>query len=247
MRFNKQKIIKEAVSIFFIFIGVFAFRSTFYEPYTIPSGSMIPTLKIGDYILVDKWSYGFKIPFSEGFPGIDPTKEWKPIYITSFKSPKRGDVVVFKYPKDKSINYIKRVVGLPGDELEIIDNIVYINGKSYDNVKIPGDQIMKDMDFKFKHYEFDFYQSKTGDHTHVIQLSKRSFPSNRAKIVIPPDKYFMMGDNRDFSADSRYWGFVSKEEILGKALFIWFSMVSPFSDSPFQFRFGRIGTKIDNL
>ncbi len=118
---KKQKIIKEVKSIFWILVLVLTFRSVFFEPFRIPSGSMIPTLMIGDFILVNKMSYGFKVPFSDYW--TDPT------YLFGKSNPERGDVVVFKYPKDTSINYIKRVVGLPGDTIEIKRKIVYINGK----------------------------------------------------------------------------------------------------------------------
>ncbi len=112
---RKQKIKKEAKSIFWIIFLVLGFRSVFFEPFKIPSGSMIPTLLIGDFILVNKFAYGFKVPFSDWYTD--------PIYITEAEKPKRGDVVVFKYPEDTNINYIKRVVGLPGDKIQVIDKV----------------------------------------------------------------------------------------------------------------------------
>lgn len=233
-----QKIFREIKSIAIICFLVFAFRSSFFEPFRIPSGSMIPSLMIGDFILVNKFSYGFKIPYSDMFTD--------PVYITDFTPPKRGDVIVFKYPKDPDINYIKRVVGLPGDKIQLIDNMLYINDEPIKLKKITGKKIMDDMDDKFKHFEFDFYEARTGKHIHAIQLAVNS-PSitDTPPINVPKDKYFVMGDNRDFSADSRFWGFVSKEHIKGKALFVWFSMILPFSDHPFKIRLKRIGTVID--
>ncbi len=235
---RKKYIIKEIYSIILIVVGVFAFRSTFYEPFRIPTGSMIPTLMIGDFIVVDKWAYGFKVPFSDMFSD--------PVYITSPSKPEHGDVIVFKYPKKPSINYIKRVIGVPGDEIEIIDKVVYVNGKAIEGVSVPGKEIFKDMDEKFQQYSFDFYKMKTGDHTHIIQTERQSY--NKATVPalkVPEGRYFVMGDNRDFSADSRWWGFVPFENIKGKARFIWFSMRFPWDENGFKLRFHRIGHLID--
>jgi signal peptidase I len=113
---KKDKFIKEVKSFTLIILSVLVFRSVLFEPFKIPSGSMIPTLLIGDFILVNKFSYGFKVPFSDWFSD--------PIYMTGSAQPKRGDVIVFKYPKDTNLNYIKRVVGLPGDTIEVIDKVV---------------------------------------------------------------------------------------------------------------------------
>lgn len=234
---KKQKIIKEVKSIILIIVGVFAFRSTFFEPFKIPSGSMIPTLMIGDFILVNKFAYGLKVPYSDMF--------WDPIYISSFESPKRGDVVVFKYPKDVSFNYIKRVVGLPGDEVEMIDNVVYVNGQAIPATAFDGTKIMDDMDDGFKDYDFLFFKAQTGEHDHVIQFTKDIYRHQQfPKTKVPVGHYFMMGDNRDFSSDSRFWGFVPKENIKGRAMFVWFSAIFPFSEFPMRFRPHRIGTAI---
>ena len=139
-----QKVKKEFKSITFIILVVLAFRSTFFEPFKIPSGSMIPTLLIGDFILVNKFSYGFKVPFSDWFSD--------PIYITGPSKPKRGEVVVFKYPLDHSLNYIKRIVGLPGDTVQMINRVVYINDKPIKAEQIDGQVYMDDMDEKYLVY-----------------------------------------------------------------------------------------------
>ena len=239
---KKQKVVKEVKSISIILVCVFIFRSIFFEPFRIPTGSMIPTLMIGDFILVNKFSYGLKVPFSDfSFSDIN----WDPKYITTKSNPKRGDVIVFKYPKDPSINYIKRVIGLPGDYIEIRNKVVYINESPIMAFEIEGADIMKDMDSKFKNYNLKFYKMKTGMHSHVVQQDRDNYYKvDYEKKLIPKGKYFVMGDNRDFSYDSRYWGFVDHKNIKGKALFVWFSM-NFLSEHPFTFRPWRIGTSID--
>ena len=240
---KKEKFKKEFKSITLIIIVVFTFRSVFFEPFRIPSGSMIPTLMIGDFILVNKFSYGFKVPFSDiSLFGLN----WDPIYLFGQERPERGDVIVFKYPDDPSINYIKRLVGLPGDEIEIKDKIVYVNGKSLPMKEFPGKEIMEDMDEKFKYYNLKFYKSQTGDHEHIVQLDSDNFYRvDMDKRKIPKNHYFVMGDNRDFSSDSRSWGYVEHKNIKGEAILVWFSMILPFGDNSFKLRPWRIGTIID--
>lgn len=238
---NIKKITREIVSIFLIIVSVLAFRSTFFEPFKIPSGSMIPTLLIGDFILVNKFSYGFKVPFSDWFSD--------PVYMTGPDKPKRGDVIVFKYPKDTSLNYIKRVVGLPGDTVEVRDKVVYINDKPLEMKEIDGKEIMEDMDEKFKIYNFKFFETITGKAKHISQHNMDAlYSSDYYKTEIPKGHYFVMGDNRDFSADSRRWGFVPFSYIKGKAVMVWFSLNFkwPFteSDDTFSFRPWRIGNSI---
>ena len=235
---------KETKSIFIIITLVLAFRSVFFEPFKIPTGSMIPTLSIGDFILVNKFSYGFKVPFSDWFTD--------PIYITGPKKPQRGDVVVFKYPKDVSINYIKRVIGTPGDRVQMIDRVIYINDKPIKTVEVDGARYFESMVDKYKNYNFKFFETYTGNTKHITQIDLdngydqlKNFP----QIVVPEGKYFMMGDNRDNSSDSRFWGFVPFRYIKGKAILVWFSMELPMPWSPqedsFKFRPGKIGQLID--
>jgi signal peptidase I len=234
-----KKILKEAQSIVLIILAVLVFRSTFYEPFRIPSGSMIPTLLIGDFILVNKFSYGFKVPFSD-FTLTDKIN-FNPIYLFGKKNPERGDVVVFKFPSDPSTNFIKRVVGLPGDILEVKNKTVYINEKPVELSEINGKEISNDMDDKFKGYKFKFFKEKIGTKEHVLQLDQDNYYKlDYSKITIPPGKFFMMGDNRDYSYDSRGWGLVSEELIKGKAMFVWFSFILPFGDNPIKFRPWRI-------
>ncbi len=235
---RKEKIIKEVKSITIIFLVVFSFRSTFYEPFRIPSGSMIPTLMIGDFILVDKWAYGFKLPFSDWFGSV-------PTYLSDFSGPSRGDIVVFQYPENKQLDYVKRCIGLPGDEIEIIDTVVYINGKAIKVEEFKGNEIMKDMDDRYANVNFRFMKAQTGEHEHTQIFNKNySMIANMDKVIVPKGHYWMMGDNRDFSSDSRVWGFVPKENIRGKALFVWFSWIIPGSEHPMKFRPWRIGTSL---
>lgn len=235
---RKQKIIKECISIVLIVVGVFGFRSTFYEPFRIPTGSMIPTLMVGDFIVVDKWAYGFKVPFSDMFGD--------PVYITKPSTPERGDVVVFKYPVEPSINYIKRVIGLPGDEIEVIDKVVYVNGKALPTKITNGRAIMEDMDRRYKNDPFTFYESKTGEHDHIVLTDERKyFKATVPVFTVPDNQYFMMGDNRDNSSDSRVWGFVPFGHIKGKAKFVWFTLGFPWEENGFSFRPYRIGRVID--
>jgi len=239
---KKEKFIKEFKSITLIILAVLTFRSVLFEPFKIPSGSMIPTLLIGDFILVNKFSYGFKVPFSDWFSD--------PIYITGPDAPKRGDVVVFKYPQDVNLNYIKRVIGLPGDTIEVIDKVVYVNNQPIETKEIDGAKILEDMDDRYKNYQFKFFETKTGDTNHISQIdTENDYFANYYKYTVPKDHYFVMGDNRDFSADSRRWGTVPFGHIKGKAIAIWFSLSVPWpggedEQETFKFRPWRIGNLI---
>ncbi len=239
-------------------IAILAFRASVYEPYKIPTGSMIPTMLIGDFILVNKFKYGFKLPFSH-------LKD-EAIYLTGPHPVKRGDIIVFKYPHDTNINYVKRVVGIPGDELEYINKTLYINGVAQEKVVHDGRIIQKDMDVKYTGlnqstgdaYDFKFYKVKTGDVEHVIQIDDnmpdvnnfdRAMLGDTNKVIVPDEQYVVIGDNRDFSADSRYWGFVPFKHIKGSAQAVWFAVNLPFNwpweniDNPrYSFRPWRIGT-----
>ncbi len=234
-------------------ILILAFRASVFEPYKIPTGSMIPTMLIGDFILVNKYKYGFKLPFSHVF------KE-DPIYLTGPHPVKHGDIIVFKYPHQTSINYVKRVVGIPGDELEYINKTLYINGVAQEKVPHDGRIILKDMDKKYldERMDFDFFKVQTGDVEHVIQIDKNqgdwnnfdpSIFNGEYKITVPKDQYVVIGDNRDYSADSRSWGFVPFKHIKGSAQAVWFAVNLPFNfpweniENPqYSFRPWRIGT-----
>ena len=215
-----KKINEFSSSIFPILFFVLLIRSFIVEPYKIPSGSMIPTLMIGDFILVDKNIYGYKLPLTN-------------ITIIDNENPNRGDVVVFKYPENQNINYIKRVIGLPGD------TILYKNKKLFVNDQ---ENILNKINHKFNPIEIadgTVFLEKIDDKEYLIL--NQTAPSFNFKYTVPPDTYFVLGDNRDNSNDSRYWGPVPKENLVGKAFYIWmfWNLDSYYS------LFDRVGTRIE--
>lgn len=192
--------VEYAKSFFPVLFVVWALRSFLVEPFTIPSGSMLPTLQVGDYILVNKFSYGLRLPVL----GVE---------VLSVAKPQRGDIMVFKYPEQPSINFIKRVVGVPGDKVVVRDGRVWVNGKelSREDVTLPDAES----------WEL-YYRETTGATRHLIRHEAgRESMSPEREWDVPADSYFMMGDNRDNSRDSRFWGFVPDRNIVGKAFFIW--------------------------
>lgn len=240
---RKSRLFKEVRNSFFIILVLLVFRSTMYEPYRIPTGSMIPTLHIGDFILVNKFSYGLKVPFTD-IAIFD--LNLNPIYIAGKSDPKRGDVIVFKYPVDTSVNYIKRVIGVPGDVLEIRNKIIYINEKPVLVKEINGDKIKNDLDERSKNSNLKFYNSTLDDHIFIIQQDVDNLYSSQFdKITIPEGKFFVMGDNRDSSYDSRFWGFVPRDYIRGKAIYIWFSMTFPGEKEEIKIKWKRIFESIN--
>lgn len=207
-------------SIFPVLFVVLILRSFFIEPYKIPSGSMIPTLMIGDFILVDKNIYGYKIPLTN-------------ITLFENENPQRGDVVVFKYPEDQSINYIKRIIGLPGDKILYKNKRLFINDSEYPLIKVE--------------HSYDPIEIADG---HVFiennlqkeyMILNQSNPPFNFEYYVPNGTYFVLGDNRDNSNDSRFWGPVPEENLVGKAFYIWMFWNS---DSYYSF-FDRVGTKIE--
>lgn len=227
---------KEIKSFTLMVFLVLSFRSLCVEPFRIPTGSMIPTLNIGDFIVVNKFSYGLKLPFSDMYSD--------PIYLTPFQSPERDDVIVFKYPLDPSVNYIKRVIGLPGDEIELVNKQVYVNGKSVSTIP-ENSSVTTDFAGDFNGEKVNFFKVKDQNHEFIIQTTNRETQRDTiAHFKVPTGKYFVMGDNRDFSADSRYWGFVPQENIKGKALVVWMSLTLPFSEKGLSISPSRIGKVI---
>jgi signal peptidase I len=205
--------------LFPVILVVFVLRSFLFEPFKIPSGSMIPTLLVGDLILVNKFTYGVRLP-------VINTK------ITEGTPPQRGDVMVFRYPPKPSLDYIKRVVGLPGDTVAYLNKRLTINGQAVETKALP-EFFDEDAMRYFKQFE-----EKLGDKPHrLLNDDERpafvpgadpfdgrsgcSYTIEGVTCKVPEGHYFMMGDNRDNSLDSRYWGFVPDKNIVGKAFFVW--------------------------
>jgi signal peptidase I len=207
--------------LFPVIIVVFILRSFLFEPFKIPSGSMIPTLMINDLILVNKFHYGVRLP-------VIFTK------VLDNHSPERGDVMVFRYPPQPSLDYIKRVVGLPGDEVAYLNKTLTINGKPLEKKALPeffdedSLRYTKQFEEKTASGERQYRILNEDDRPSFIQATA-DFPfrdncrysSEGVVCKVPAGHYFMMGDNRDNSLDSRYWGFVPEKNIVGKAFFVW--------------------------
>lgn len=218
---EKEPILVEySRSLFPVLIIVLVLRSFGVEPFRIPSGSMYPTLEIGDFIVVNKSAYGLKLP-------VIQTK------ILSTGEPKRGDVIVFKYPKDPNVDYIKRVVGLPGDKITYTNRVVYVNGKP--NVqKIEGPYKGTDSGKMMDGAEVVQVTNVSGRHYKIL-LDQDKMSLDMRTVTVPPGHYFVMGDNRDHSNDSRFWGFVPEKNIKGRAFMVWMNW-------DHSLHFNRIGT-----
>ena len=224
-----------------VFIAI-AFRSFAFEPFSIPSGSMIPTLKVGDYLFVSKYTYGYS---RYSFPlGLIPFggRVWA-------SEPERGDVVVFRAPGDESVDYIKRLVGLPGDTISVTGGILHINGKPVERKKLAAGTTQTGfLSHPVTTYEETFPE---GD-KHIIQEFSDNGPvDNTPPQFVPQGHYFFMGDNRDNSRDSRAGiGFVPAENLVGRAEILFFShngeaAIWEIWKWPSTIRFGRIGSRID--
>lgn len=223
-------------SFFPVILIVFVLRSFLVEPFKIPSGSMIPTLMVGDFILVNKYTYGIRLPIVNE-------------KIIDINDPERGDVVVFRFPQDPTVDYIKRIVALPGDTVTYNNKHLIINGEVVATTK---EGQFSYVESGLNYVTADLFKEKLGDHVHSIILQSDTptydrfqvadfphrdqctFQENLFTCTVPQGYYFAMGDNRDRSNDSRYWGFVPDKNIVGKAFLIWWN----FDD------FGRIGERI---
>jgi signal peptidase I len=220
--------------LFPVILAVFLLRSFLFEPFKIPSGSMMPTLLTGDLILVNKFTYGLRLP-------VINTK------LTDGTPLARGDVVVFRYPPKPSLDYIKRVVGIPGDEVSYLNKKLVINGQPVSKEAIP-DYFDEETMRYLKQYREDLVGKKhllLNDETRRAGLSEAEimpFPNQEncrysvegVVCKVPAGHYFMMGDNRDNSLDSRYWGFVPDRNVVGKAFFVWMNFGSLGRIGPFQ-------------
>ncbi|MFH1018369.1 MAG: signal peptidase I [Pseudomonadota bacterium] len=206
----------------------FAFRYSVAQPYKIPTGSMIPTLKIGDFIFVSKLAYGLKLPL--------PFTNYN---LITWGQPKRGDVVVFVYPPDPSLDFIKRVVGTPGDTVEVKDDILFINGQEMPRKPVSDRSIIEDLTPATLSQAARLYKETLSTKEHWV-MELFPFPENFGPVTVPKGQVFVMGDNRDNSKDSRVWGFLPIENLRGRALFTWLSIDS----ERWRIRWKRFGTKI---
>ena len=184
-KINRSVFREYVEAIVFALVLALIIKAFVIQAFKIPSGSMIPTLLKGDQILVNKFIYGIRVPFSD-------------VKLFPIRAPKRGDIVVFEYPSNRRVHYIKRLVGLPGDKLEIKDKKLYINGERFEVESTQFEDMM-------------------------IMPSVAGPRDNFDSITVPPNSFFMMGDNRDNSRDSRYWGYVDKSELVGNAVIIYWS------------------------
>ena len=229
-----DRLVKSLSKLGFALILFMSFRWALFEPFVIPSGSMIPSLLINDHIVVKKWSYGLRYPFS---------KKW----IYGPKTPERTDVVVFKNVKKKGVFMVKRVIGLPGDEISYFANgQIKVNGQltrlvplSIDKFKAAYPSIDEyDLRYPFDRIEINYEAEKK----YLTILNKFERYREPVDVIVPEGHLFVMGDNRDRSADSRSWGFVPLENLMGQASFIWLSCDERLSGSvcdPSQLRWSR--------
>ena len=202
-------------------------RQFVVEAFKIPSGSMIPTLRIGDHLLVNKFVYGPRIPFTD-------------LRIFTWKEPKRGEIIVFRYPEDETKNFIKRVVGVPGDKVQIIRGRLMINDTpvSIVELNVPEEE-QRDAGYSL-YGRTRQYEEDLGGVKHRIQYQWGLADKDYGPLLVPKDSVFVMGDHRDNSQDSRVWGFVKFNKILGRALVIYWS----WDGKDRWVRWERIGTLI---
>jgi len=222
--FREPTYVEYSKSFFPIILIVFVMRSFLVEPFRIPSGSMMPTLLVGDFILVNKFTYGVRLPVAGA-------------KILDVGEPERGDVVVFRYPKDPSLDYIKRVVGLPGDRVGYFNKTIYLNGKPVaqeETGRYVGIGSGLNSTGASQRVE------QLGDVKHDILISTAQ-RAREGEFVVPEGEYFVMGDNRDNSNDSRFWGTVPEDHLVGKAFMIWMN----WDSSAGGVTWGRVGASIE--
>jgi len=224
---HEPVLVDYARSFFPVILAVLLFRSFLIEPFRIPSGSMMPTLLVGDFVLVNKFAYGLRLPVTNG-------------KILDTGEPKRGDVAVFRYPRNPKEDYIKRIIGLPGDTVTVRGEQVYIDGKPLPQILIGPyqgtDKVSIQMQENPVMSPVTLHEEDLGDTKHqtlqfgyieqynCIGSGGVMLSDGGCQWTVPQGHYFAMGDNRDDSEDSRFWGFVPEQNLAGKAFFIWFSL-----------------------
>lgn len=219
-----SKIVEYSRAFFPVLLLVLIIRSFIFEPFRIPSGSLEPTLIPGDFILTNKYTYGLRLPVLHS-------------KIFSINSPEVGQIFVFRSPPNPDIDFIKRVIGVPGDKISYIDKVLYINGVMQPQTDI-GPVNYTDEDGNVSKVELKSEVLNGIKHNIYIVKNK---PAYDFSLVVPPGNYFAMGDNRDYSWDSRYWGFVPDQNLIGKAVYIWLS----WDKDKYRIRWNRIFTKIN--
>jgi signal peptidase I len=219
---------------------VFIFRWMLYEPFVIPSESMMPNLLVHDHIIVEKFSYGIKSPFGDG-------------WLFKWIEPKRGDVVVFRFPENREVYFIKRLIGLPGDHIKVQNGQITINNKPWMLQPI-GKEVYNDEDDFTYYIEMIPLESISNEEDHLVRFysSQNHVDPVEKEFIVPAGSYFMMGDNRDQSHDSRFWGFVDEKYLIGKATRIWLSCedtipTAPMICDPLKLRTDRIFKKVGQL
>ncbi|MEN8164843.1 MAG: signal peptidase I [Acidobacteriota bacterium] len=224
MKLKKKSTFREyAEALLIAALIAFTIRAFAFEAFKIPSGSMLPTLSIGDHIFVNKFEYGLRAPFTK-------------YRFIKRAGPDRGDVIVFIYPVDEGKDFIKRAIGIPGDKVRLEGTDVFINGKKLDHKPVTVKQdpankrrlIIENGTIRHVPYvrgweNFDFFEESINGHSHIVQYDKFMKRPN-LEFEVPEEKYLALGDNRDNSADSREWGFVPMDNIKGEAMFVWLSI-----------------------
>ena len=235
---NEPVVIEYSKAFFPVLLAVLLLRAFLYEPFRIPSGSMMPSLLVGDFILVNKFAYGLRAPV------------WH-TPLTSGDRPERGDVVVFRFPDDESQDYIKRVIGLPGDHISYYNRRLKVNDKPLNLEKNGVYQGLGDGNGMLRAGGCDrvgarceVFVEQSGDARYTVMTNPRSTHTFNWEAFVPEGHYFVMGDNRDHSNDSRHWGFVPERNLVGRADLVW--MHWDFRGNGTGFDWSRIGKEISN-
>lgn len=243
MNFPIKKIGKQGTwgAAFYLFFAplllIFSIRWILVEPFVIPSESMMPNLMVHDHILVSKFEYGLKAPFGD---------RW----LLRYKSPKRGDIVVFRYPENRDVFFIKRLIGLPGDKVSVQNGQITINNKPWTIGGIGKNSFEDDENYNyFIETIADLPDDEGAEHLIRLFADQEHVDPVEKNFVVPENSYFVMGDNRDQSHDSRFWGFVPAKYLVGRALYIWLSCeetipTAPMICDPLKLRGWRLFKKI---